>query len=189
MNLSRKIEIYYLLPELCYRIHQRCQLPGYFGGPSQVAIDAVAGVSNRCIKHGFRGVLGIRCIRMSSESGTVRRVPFVVTMWPWQSGREGGEEVIERPGKDDVVVAVQQEHDNSAGVADTCGEETLSTSTWSTSEHHRTHYTTTRLSGTEWEGSLRKQSFSYVMVHWGPHGQHGAMTPWRASPCIPLVPR
>ena len=48
-------------------------------------------------------------------------VPVVATILPRQLSREGGEEVVESPGQDDVVVAVQEEDDDARGQADTCG--------------------------------------------------------------------
>ena len=38
---------------------------------------------------------------------------------PRQLGREGGEEVVEGPGEDHVVVAVEEEDDDAGGQADT----------------------------------------------------------------------
>ena len=47
----------------------------------------------------------------------VPRVPRVVTAVPGQVRGEGGKEVVEGPGQDHVVVAVEEEHDDGARVA------------------------------------------------------------------------
>lgn len=44
-------------------------------------------------------------------TGTVRRIPGVVAVLPWQRRLEGVEEVIEGPGDDDVVVDAHDEGD------------------------------------------------------------------------------
>ena len=44
----------------------------------------------------------------------------MVARLPWQLTGEGGEEVVERPGEDDVVVAVQEEDNDAGGQADAC---------------------------------------------------------------------
>lgn len=55
------------------------------------------------------------------ECGAVGGVPVVVAVGPGQHGREGGKDVVQGPGQDDVVLTVEQEDDHSRGVPDTCG--------------------------------------------------------------------
>jgi len=51
---------------------------------------------------------------------TGRGVPVVVTSRPRQLGRQRGEEEIDRPRYDDVVVERHVERDQTLTVADTC---------------------------------------------------------------------
>lgn len=48
------------------------------------------------------------------------RVPLVVAVGPGKRGGEGREEVVKGPREDDVVLAVEEEHDDGARPADTC---------------------------------------------------------------------
>ena len=77
--------------------------------------DAVGVVLTQLLSLG-REVLG-------ADGGVV---PVVVALLPGQLGGEGGEEVVEGPGEDDVVVAVEEEHDDTGGQADACGLRTVS---------------------------------------------------------------
>lgn len=52
-------------------------------------------------------------------SGALRRVVVVVTVGPGQHGGQRGEEVVEGPGQEHVVVAVDEEHDHGSCYPDT----------------------------------------------------------------------
>ena len=52
------------------------------------------------------------------ERSTAVCVPVVVATFPRQFGSEGGEHVVKGPRQDDVVVAVQEENNDSGGESD-----------------------------------------------------------------------
>lgn len=54
--------------------------------------------------------------------GAVGAVPGVAAVSPGQLEGEGGEEVVERPGNDDVVVEADVDGDEDYSIADSCGE-------------------------------------------------------------------
>ena len=55
---------------------------------------------------------------MFVERSTAVCVPVVVATFPRQFGSEGGEHVVKGPRQDDVVVAVQEENNDSGGESD-----------------------------------------------------------------------
>ena len=69
------------------------------------------------------GLGGIGIILVSDDGpvcGAVLRVPVVTALWPGQHVRERGEHVVEGPGQDDIVVAIEEKHDESRCYPDTC---------------------------------------------------------------------
>ena len=56
---------------------------------------------------------------MSGLEGAPLRVPGVITRRPWQSREERVEEVVERPGDDDVVVHADNGRDYDHSVSNT----------------------------------------------------------------------
>ena len=64
----------------------------------------------------LRDWIKVRQIRIPLQAEvfrTHRRVPVMATVLPRQLSGEGCEEVVEGPGQDHVVVAVEEEHDDA----------------------------------------------------------------------------
>ena len=77
--------------------------------------------SGSCIgqRRGFSRVSSLLEKTKLLESCAVLCVPLVVTVGPWQHTCQGREDVVERPGQDYVVLAIQEEHDHCCGITDT----------------------------------------------------------------------
>ena len=106
-------------------------LPKFCDGIQPEFLRYTAGVG-----HGVIGCVLIRYIRgpinawrveasvgvFLTEVEAVLGVPPVAALGPGQFQSERGEHVVERPAEDDVVVAVQKEHDYCGGYAYTWNE-------------------------------------------------------------------